>query len=33
MRNYDNVMRKMKGQQWIDRKNEKAIADCNSRLA
>lgn len=33
MRNYDNVMRKMKGQQWIDWKNEKAIADCNSRLA
>ncbi len=32
MRNYDNVMRKMKGQQWIDWKNEKAIADCNSRL-
>jgi len=33
MRNYDNVMRKMKGQQWIDWKNEKAISDCNSRLA
>lgn len=33
MRNYDNVMRKMKGQQWIDWKNEKAIEDCNSRLA
>jgi hypothetical protein len=33
MRNYDNVMRKMKGQHWIDWKNEKAIADCNSRLA
>jgi hypothetical protein len=32
MRNYDNVMRKMKGQRWIDWKNEKAIADCNSRL-
>ncbi|MDZ7613042.1 MAG: cupin-like domain-containing protein [Flavobacteriaceae bacterium] len=33
MRNYDNVMRKMKGQKWIDWKNEKAIEDCNSRLA
>jgi hypothetical protein len=32
MRNFDNVMRKMKGQQWINWKNEKAIADCNSRL-
>ena len=33
MRNYDNVMRRLKGQKWIDWKNEKAIEDCNSRLA
>jgi hypothetical protein len=26
MRHYDNVMRKIKGQKWIDWKNERAIA-------
>ena len=25
MRNYDNIMRRLKGQKWIDWKNERAI--------
>lgn len=32
MRNLDNVMRKMKGQKWIDEKNEKAIERTNAGL-
>ena len=27
MRNYDNLMRRIKGQKWIDWKNEKAITN------
>jgi hypothetical protein len=27
MRNYDNLMRRIKGQEWIDWKNEKAITN------
>lgn len=33
MRNYDNLMRKMKGQDWIDWKNEKAISRTNKRVS
>jgi hypothetical protein len=29
MRNYDNVMRRIKGQKWIDWKNKKAIENTN----
>ena len=29
MRNYDNLMRRLKGQKWIDYKNEKAISNTN----
>jgi hypothetical protein len=32
MRNYDNLMRKLKGQDWIDFKNEKAIATTHKSL-
>lgn len=32
MRNFDNLMRRYKGQQWIDHKNEKAIADTHKKL-
>jgi hypothetical protein len=32
MRNIDNLMRRVKGQQWIDEKNEKAIKNAHSRL-
>lgn len=32
MRHYDNFMRKRKGQQWIDYKNEKAIIRTNENL-
>lgn len=32
MRNFDNVMRKWKGQKWIDYKNEKAITNTNKYL-
>jgi len=32
MRNIDNLMRKFKGQQWIDEKNEKAIKNTHSGL-
>lgn len=32
MRNIDNLMRKFKGQQWIDEKNEKAIKNTHSDL-
>ena len=31
MRNLDNVMRRLKGQKWIDEKNQKAIDKTNSR--
>jgi hypothetical protein len=27
MRHYDNMMRRIKGQKWIDEKNERAISD------
>tara|TARA_R110002049_G_scaffold28018_1_gene96261 strand:+ start:331826 stop:332707 length:882 start_codon:yes stop_codon:yes gene_type:complete len=33
MRTYDNMMRKVKGQKWIDWKNEQAIANTNKQLA
>lgn len=33
MRNFDNVMRKMKGQNWIDWKNEQAILKTNRLIA
>ncbi|SEA15400.1 cupin-like domain-containing protein [Bizionia paragorgiae] len=29
MRNFDNLMRRLKGQQWIDWKNEKALTNIN----
>lgn len=29
MRNYDNIMRRIKGQKWIDWKNNKSIVDTN----
>jgi hypothetical protein len=32
MRHYDNVMRKIKGQKWIDYKNEKAIKNTHKQL-
>ncbi|KIX20691.1 cupin [Flavobacterium sp. 316] len=32
MRHYDNFMRKRKGQDWIDYKNEKAIRETNKKL-
>lgn len=32
MRNYDNVMRRIKGQKWIDWKNNKSIIDTNKAL-
>lgn len=32
MRNFDNAMRRIKGQQWIDWKNQKAIAKTNKNL-
>ena len=32
MRNIDNLMRRIKGQNWIDEKNEKAIKNTNSIL-
>ena len=32
MRHYDNLMRRIKGQKWIDDKNQKAITKTNSRL-
>lgn len=33
MRNYDNLMRRYKGQQWIDFKNKKAIESTNQVLS
>lgn len=33
MRNYDNLMRKIKGQAWIDEKNERAITETHKRLS
>ena len=33
MRNYDNLMRKFKGQAWIDEKNERAITNTHKRLS
>ena len=32
MRHYDTIMRKQKGQAWIDYKNEKAIRETNKKL-
>ena len=32
MRNIDNLMRRVKGQRWIDEKNEKAIKNTNKGL-
>ncbi|MCL5246750.1 cupin-like domain-containing protein [Cellulophaga sp. 20_2_10] len=32
MRNYDNLMRRIKGQKWIDNKNRKAITTTNKAL-
>ena len=32
MRHFDNLMRKLKGQQWIDWKNERAVEKTNARL-
>jgi hypothetical protein len=32
MRNIDNLMRRFKGQKWIDEKNEKSIKDTHSGL-
>lgn len=32
MRNYDNLMRRIKGQAWIDSKNEKAITKTHNKL-
>ena len=32
MRHFDNLMRRVKGQKWIDQKNELAISRTNSRL-
>lgn len=32
MRNVDNLMRRVQGQQWIDQKNEKAIRSTNASL-
>ena len=33
MRNYDNLMRRLKGQRWIDWKNEEAISRTNSLIS
>ena len=33
MRYYDNIMRKLKGQEWIDWKNEQAIVRTNKQLS
>lgn len=33
MRNYDNLMRKIKGQKWIEWKDEQAIVRTNKQLA
>ena len=32
MRHFDNLMRRVKGQRWIDQKNEQAISRTNKRL-
>ena len=32
MRHFDNLMRRWKGQEWIDRKNEKAITRTHKKL-
>ncbi len=32
MRNFDNLMRKLRGQKWIDWKNERAIQNTNKKL-
>ena len=32
MRHFDNLMRRLKGQDWIDQKNERAITKTHSRL-
>ncbi|WP_077407336.1 cupin-like domain-containing protein [Cellulophaga omnivescoria] len=32
MRNYDNIMRRIKGQKWIDWKNKKSISNTNKQL-
>jgi hypothetical protein len=32
MRHYDNLMRRIKGQQWIDHKNERAITDTHKKV-
>ena len=32
MRNYDNVMRKIKGQKWIDWKNKQAFVRTNKNI-
>jgi hypothetical protein len=32
MRNFDNFMRRLQGQKWIDSKNERAIKETNARL-
>ena len=32
MRTYDNIMRKLKGQGWIEEKNERAIINTNKLL-
>jgi hypothetical protein len=31
MRHFDNLMRRMKGQKWIDWKNEKAIVNTHQK--
>ncbi len=33
MRNIDNLMRRLQGQKWIDKKNERAIVETNKKLA
>ncbi len=33
MRHYDNFMRRLKGQRWIDEKNERAIRDTHRRIS
>lgn len=33
MRHYDNFMRRRKGQEWIDEKNERAIAETHQKLS
>ena len=32
MRHFDTLMRKLKGQEWIDEKNEKAITKTHKKL-